>query len=84
MQVRNTYIIQWALVDYSYVGVGMKQGDWLVIGWVLEGQKSDIKGCHLMKIQAGGKLAGTWIGLPGAGAPQPEEWTFLRPLPKGE
>ena len=73
----DSYILQWVIGLEAYFGVGMRDGDRLVVGW------SSSAGKGVTVYQVGSKkLVGTWVAIPGNGKVHEETLELLKPIKK--
>lgn len=81
----DTYLVRWNLGLGGYMGVGIRQGNDLAVGWVIGNM--DARGVTLFRItpgKAGPTLAGKWLSLPGDGGMYGETLRWLKGADKAE
>lgn len=78
-QIRDVYLFNW-MTGKPTSGIGQRIGDNLVVGWSGEG---GLVGNTVYQIQAGRKLVGRWVSLPGNGKASIEILEWLKDLPSG-
>jgi hypothetical protein len=84
----QAYVVAWLAGNAHSVGVGMREGDLLVVGWAMEGESAKEKddgyatrGVTVYKLHPKTKrLVGRYLVLPGSGEPMPETLEYFRPL----
>jgi hypothetical protein len=77
----DVYLVSWMIgAGSSFTGIGIRQGNQLVVSWSLSGDRGLVRGVNLYQIQSGGQLTGRWATLPGPGVMQSETLTFLKKL----
>lgn len=75
----DTYFVRWNIGLGGYMGVGIRQGNDLAVGWVIGNM--DARGVTLYRItpgKAGPTLAGKWLSLPGDGGMYGENLRWLK------
>jgi hypothetical protein len=74
----GVYMVQWSGEGESVVGVGLRTGDTLSVGWVASRGEATARGVTVYRIHAR-SLVGRWVTLPGK-SPGRETLTILKPL----
>ncbi len=80
-KVEESYIVTWIVDEGNTVGIGMRHGDFLSVGWMARSGSSLVRGVTVYKIDSEKKtMSGSWMTLPGPGVMLEENLEFLRSL----
>lgn len=74
----SVYLVQWSGGGQNTIGIGMRTGDTLSVGWVQERGDKTVRGVTVYSVRAR-TLVGRWVTLPGKGVAR-ETLTLLKPL----
>ena len=79
-RIESIYLVQWILGDLGFRGVGLREGDKLVVGYVQ--MDRPFQGVYSYKINPG-RLVGRWVSVPGDGTVRTEDMVLLKVLENG-
>lgn len=79
-KINDAYVVSWNTTGNVIVGIGSRQGDWLSVGWAMEGEKGIVRGVSVYKVGPGPKLEGKYTTAPGNGRFLEDVLTFIKPL----